>query len=276
MELSSSDNSVVTISNLTGVSTSQSLLLAISGDAQGKFCAAANGTAGVQGEAGLGDWIEATSSVQLTLCSGESLSANTDYVFAFDVTNPAVAQPPPMMQIRASGGVAAIDASDMTAVSFSVLGIARGSEPLLVVVPRYQGKQIAQSSPIASAVNTITLTLSLNLELREPYTLTLSGTSGLNYVTGSMQSLVKTSVAPASLQSIFADDNLANGSAIFSILSGVSLPKAATVTLSFTIINPASAQSAPAMTMSISSDDFSVPAPLTLNPELLNLNPEQS
>ena len=52
-------------------------------------------------------------------------------------------------------------------------------------------------------MNTITLTLAIDLALRVPSALTLSGLGTLDYVAGSMQTLVATPLAPnASVQAI--------------------------------------------------------------------------
>ena len=57
---------------------------------------------------------------------------------------------------------------------------------------------------------------------------------------------------------MFAEEHLIDGSAIFAFQTGVSLQAGAVVTLSFSINNPSVKTTAPALTMSVTSDDFAV------------------
>jgi hypothetical protein len=86
------------------------------------------------------------------------------YTFAFAVTNPAAAQGAATPNIAASGS-AAISAAAMTQPNSALLGVTDGANPLLIVVPTFSVKSIQQSTPVASMANTMTVTVTANVNL---------------------------------------------------------------------------------------------------------------
>jgi len=67
---------------------------------------------------------------------------------------------------------------DLTADPGSLFSVVNGASPLLMVVPVFDVINVGQSFPLASASNTISVTLSASVDFPATSTITLTGLSG--------------------------------------------------------------------------------------------------
>ena len=156
----------VTISGLTGSQTPSGSLALRAGSCGDKL--------GSQGA-----WTQGAGQLVLTVGAG-GLAAGASCVVGFDLVNPAVAQASPAVSIEAD---AAVDAHDVGREAMSkngsaLYGVSNGADPLTVVVPEFLIKSIQQSTPVSSAINTLTITLIANYNLASRSRVTISGLTG--------------------------------------------------------------------------------------------------
>ena len=132
------------------------------------------------GTASKGDWVKADGKLTLKVDAGKTVTKGTQYVFTFDLTNPAAAPTAPTPSIEAN---AAVDANDIAKVAMTLPGsalngVANGANPFVVVVPAFTTKKIGQSTKTAGATNRITVTLVSATALQVGDTVTISGLTG--------------------------------------------------------------------------------------------------
>jgi hypothetical protein len=143
----------VTISGLAGTQTNNKVDLELDGDGKDRF-----ETTDGSGTHDTGNWkIDGT----LTLKVRQAVSAKTEYIFSFQVKNPAEEQTEVVVSIEANADNDANDIAKvaMTSAGKTLIGVANGADPLKVVVPAFTTKAIGQSNPTAGATNRITVTL---------------------------------------------------------------------------------------------------------------------
>ena len=175
--LSGYDLSVIRMTNLTGAEMPTNVVLsAVGGGNAGHelFC-------GTSGQTSLSIWNMTTSELILQLCENKSMAVGVQYTFEFSIMNPTQDQESPNIMIEARGRVVNIEFSPMTKSDAALLDVEGGASPLKVVVPLLTTKTIAQSTPIAGVINMISLTLSCNLQLRVPLSISVSGLSGASF-----------------------------------------------------------------------------------------------
>jgi len=114
-------------------------------------------------------------SLRLTVLS--KLVAGTQYTFKFDVTNPSDANTAGPVSIAASGS-ATITSTAMSKPGTALFGVTNGADPLMVVFPSFSIKSIEQSTPVSSAINKLTVTLTVNYDLKSGSTVTILGLTG--------------------------------------------------------------------------------------------------
>ena len=119
-------------------------------------------------------------------------------------------------------------------------GVANGAHPLEVLVPAFSVKYIEQSSPVAGANNTMTVTLTANYNLGSGSTVTITGLTGSQ--TTSTSSLSATSTR--SLLGTTGNWSQNTGQLVLTAGSHVETSKTSVV-LTFTLINPAMSQTSP-------------------------------
>ena len=120
------------------------------------------------GSAAAGRLLYVNQTIFLHLATNQTMLKDHLYVFKFNVTNPRRNQEQGNVQVSAAcskGSKASIPAQRMRAPNITVLGVADGSNPLLVVIPSFKRSVIAQSDPLVDRSNVITLTLISNVNL---------------------------------------------------------------------------------------------------------------
>ena len=189
-------------------------------------------------------------SLILTLCQGQSLSSNTLLSFAFTVTNPSLNTAPNDILISASGNPS-VSAIKMTSPAGSLLGIPDGHRPLRVVVPAFSTFIALQSTPIASAVNTITVTLGCqNIQCGAGTTLTISGISSTGTKTKPNPALGLSGSGRATFTGASCDFDPEGGNLKLTVATGQMIGIASNVTFTITVVNSDSEAQAPNLTLS--------------------------
>ncbi|KAJ1465614.1 hypothetical protein T484DRAFT_1864123, partial [Baffinella frigidus] len=177
VDLSGADGSVITLSNLTGAVLGTNVSIeAVAGGHAGEYLFCENG-----GESRMGTWHASNSSLTLQLCPETTMNVGVLYAIAFTITNPLQDQNSPSISIEASGEVVQIGAAAVVKDTASLLSIVGGASPLKVVVPSFTTKSIAQSTPVASVANVITVTLRSSISLSSALfaSITMSNLEGL-------------------------------------------------------------------------------------------------
>ena len=114
----------------------------------------------------------------LTVHTGQTMAAGTQYAFSFTITNPSSAQGAATAVIEASGTASFVPTA-LDAPSSPLLGVVNGANPLLVVVPEFDVREIGQSNPLAGGSNTITVTIQSNVNLAQATDSSVVTISGL-------------------------------------------------------------------------------------------------
>lgn len=132
---------------------------------------------GVGGQGGTASWSEGD--LTLTLMTGSVMRAQQTYQFLFDVLNPAAEQPAPALSVEANG-TALYRRAAVSRPHLPVVGVANGSDPLLVEEPEFVVRKIAQSIPMSRFKNTLTVTIMSNVDLRhgDASVVTIAGLEG--------------------------------------------------------------------------------------------------
>ena len=123
-----------------------------------------------EGGRGTGFWNPATTEVTLYLCPTTSvenkLTAGLQLVVRFNVTNPAVSQPPSVVMIQADDSTTLVSSTtfvlpsvELTPSLATILGVKNATAPMRVVRPELTQRGIGQQSLLAARPNTITVTL---------------------------------------------------------------------------------------------------------------------
>ena len=164
------DSSVVTISGLTNAPDAASLgLTSVESSGADLFSDGSN-----QGKGAL-----SSGTLTLTVHTGQTVAAGTQYAFSFTITNPASEQTFATPTIAASG--TASFATSRGAMSTDIAdryGVADGGKPMTVIVPSLSVKSIGQSTPLAGATVTISVTLTANVDFPNDSTVTIVGLTG--------------------------------------------------------------------------------------------------
>jgi hypothetical protein len=233
--LTAADSSVVTITGLSNaVASSPVTLLDTGNDGEAIFW---DGT--TQGRAAL-----ISGTLTLTVYTGSTLSSGTTYTFAFAVTNPSSAQSAPAISISASG-TASFAVASMTTPNSDLIGVTNGAKPLLIVVPTFSVKSIQQSTPLPSATNVMTVTLTANVNLQTGSTVMITGLT-------STQTADSASLAVISTSSFLGTTGAwkqSSGRLVLTAASG-GIMSGTFCVVTFNLTNPASAQSSPAVSVS--------------------------
>ena len=164
------DSSVVTISGLTNAPDAASLgLTSVESSGADLF---SDGT--TQGKGAL-----SSGTLTLTVHTGQTVAAGTQYAFSFTITNPSSAQNDATVTIAASG-TAAFPTSRgvMTTDTANVYGVTNGGKPMKVIEQSFSTKAIGQSTPLAGADVTITVTLTANSNFPAGSIVTITGLTG--------------------------------------------------------------------------------------------------
>eukprot|EP00961_Rhodomonas_salina_P021976 295708-Rhodomonas_salina.1 len=119
----------------------------------------------------------------LTLVTTEVTLRNSVYAFQFNLTNPPFPQPSPEINISGTLNVngplnAEVMSKCMEKPHLELMGVANGSDPLLVIEPIFEMFHVQQSSPLWYVVNTITVSMKANCDLLSGTTITISGLTG--------------------------------------------------------------------------------------------------
>ena len=176
-----SDGSMVTISGLMGSQTENRALQLAS-------------TSGVLGTTGT--WLRHGTLILTAAAGGPKRGSKTSV--SFSLINNAAPQGAVTAKVEAAigsgGGVGFIALGDLTVLSTPLYEVANGYQPLLVVEPLFGITEIGQSTPVPSATNTISVTLtSTTHQTMAGSILTISGLAGSATVTGSLPIWTSTS-----------------------------------------------------------------------------------
>ena len=168
--------------------------------------------------------------------------ANTEYRFAFDVTNPATAQDSPAgVQIAATVGAGSdIAAAAMAKPGTALRGVVNGADPLRVAVASFSVRAIGQSNPYAGAVNTMTVTVAAAVALAENDVVTISGLKS-SQTTGTARSLAVGTTNGCTKLGTQGDWTQSSGALKLTVAAG-GLGSSEACTLTFVLQNPSTAQ----------------------------------
>jgi len=183
------------------------------------------------------------------------VAAGTQYAFSFTITNPSGAQGAASAVIEASGTASFAQAA-MVVPGSALLGVANGTDPLLVVVPVFDVRKIGQSNPLAAGSNTITVTIQSNVNLAQATDSSVVTISGLTNAPDAA-SLGLTSVESSGAD-LFSDGTtqgkgaLISGTLTLTVHTGQTVVAGTQYAFSFTITNPSSAQNDATVTIAAS------------------------
>jgi hypothetical protein len=236
-------------------------------------------------------WNSSNEELILTLCAGTTMSADVVYTFSIAVTNPSLPQPAPTLSISArdtqgkvlldwspiskpsaaSAAASASPGNDFTASGFA--------DPLFTASIGFSIRSMAQSNNLASAQNTLTLTLQSYVDLflgsTELSMVTTSKSAPAFLISGLTGAVMPSSdvplASPTSLSESFESSSV-DGSGLFCSPDGVSrratwngasntlklamcesstMWRGYTFVLLFDIVNPASGQASPAISIAL-------------------------
>eukprot|EP00961_Rhodomonas_salina_P016140 217293-Rhodomonas_salina.1 len=115
----------------------------------------------------------------LVICPGDIMVSDAEYILWFSFMNPEPEESisSPNVYIEAASSDFMIAKAKMDKSGAVVLGVVDGAHPFRIVVPALESRSIGQSSPVAGALNTMTITLMSNLDLRgaDESVVTISG-----------------------------------------------------------------------------------------------------
>eukprot|EP00961_Rhodomonas_salina_P046389 622616-Rhodomonas_salina.1 len=275
IELSSSDLSIVTISGLRGAIANRSVELGLDESSwvwDESINASSYPFCDSNKEPGRATWDQALESLTLFVCGG-SVRVGETYLFTVNFRNPDQTQLSPPVNISASGSLVSIPESSVVKPGIGVLGVPDGLDPLRVVVPAFQVAQIAQRTPLAKEINTITVSLqtSLDLSSADSSYIRIDGLAGaivsdpifpFNAVTDGSQGESK--LCNANGQQRSANWNQAEFRMLMYVCAGQVLEAGTTYAFSFDITNPHWEQDAPTVSIVAFGNevDFDI-APMT-------------
>jgi hypothetical protein len=115
----------------------------------------------------------------LTVHTAQTVLAGTQYAFSFTITNPSAERNATTVTIAASGtAVFPTSRGAMTTDTGDRYGVTDGGKPIKVIVPSFSVKAIGQSTPLAGATVTISVTLTANVDFPTGSTVTIAGLTG--------------------------------------------------------------------------------------------------
>ena len=141
VNLAASENSIIEISGLLNATSNRNVTLLENPSGNDGFLLF--GTAGVASTA-----IFEHDALTLTIMPGQTLIAQKVYALDFEVTNPGAKQPAPELHIKASG-TAVFESERLAVPHLPVTGVINGSDVMLIEMPSFEIKAIAQSIPLA-------------------------------------------------------------------------------------------------------------------------------
>ncbi len=103
--------------------------------------------------------------IVLYVAFNETVAADVTYIFTFSVTNPAFDQPAPSSVRVSAHGTAVFASRRMRLPNAELKGVANGTDFGTVVAPLWLIARGAQSTFEADTINTITMTLQINVAL---------------------------------------------------------------------------------------------------------------
>ena len=129
---------------------------------------------------GSGRWVKETGHLRLTVASRAGNVWVSGVIVRFNLTNQLVVKSSsdPYTRALTATGATLIPASPMTKDSRGLLGVAGGASPLFVFEPSFTLAMMGQSSPLPSSPNSLSLTLSANVDMSAGCTITISTASG--------------------------------------------------------------------------------------------------
>lgn len=226
VDIPSSKSTGVTISGLSGAIAASSVALnAVAGGNSADVLFGSSAT------------FATGSHMVLRIASGQRLLNGTAYIFSVDIQNPPGAQAMPSIFINSTGRISSALNQTRVGSSTTIRGVASGSLPLLIYVPRIDDRTVWQSIPLTSASNTLTMTLTPNCDFSAASLITVYGL--LNTLSANTASLGVTSTG-----SVLASVGTWTGSTGSLVMSVVSTMSGGTqYTVSFAIVNPSEEQS---------------------------------
>jgi len=158
-------NSVITVSNLIGSATVDDNTLSI------ESLSVLRSTA---------EWSQASGTLKLTVASAVP---SNNFSFSFILRNPDADTTSPDVRVEASimssgASVGYIAVSSMQKPGTRILGVENGADPMTVLGFRISTRTIEQNTPFAAVQNRIKVSISLNYDIPQGSTLTITGMNG--------------------------------------------------------------------------------------------------
>eukprot|EP00961_Rhodomonas_salina_P165986 2236630-Rhodomonas_salina.2 len=205
-----------------------------------------------------GTWARNLGILELYVCDGKTINAESIYSLSFNLTNPVASSWSPVIRIRADG-TANFQQSQMVepGVLQSRYGVRGAADPIFVIIPKFLDRTIGQSSPVESFNNTLTVTLVTNVDLTEDVHITISGLSGarasrsLELQTSSLNLFCNPSTGEANSGSW---DGFLFALTLRPCTNMVVAPDTEVI-VSFDVQNPAEEQDSPEIVISAAGDD---------------------
>ena len=213
-------------------------------------------------------WDDTMSSLKLKLCQEQTMHVGQQYAFSFVVTNPQHDQESPRIMIEASGDFVNMLPAPLVKSDAAILGISNGASPLKVVVPLFTSKTMAQSTPISSVSNVITVTLKSTIDLSNSMsaTITISNLHGL-VRSGSTISMVDVAgqakmsdlmcFGPTPKLTVWDQQK---SHILLTVCAGATLKHSIDYVFAFTITNPGKDQDSPPIAVGASCSMAVIPA----------------
>ena len=176
-------------------------------------------------------------------------SGDTTYTFSFDLTNAITSQRSPLINIwaiNAGSCLAPVPKCSMDRPADI------SDQPLHIDERGFLSKSIGHSSPFVSAINTITVTFSLNFALNRPAKVTIMGV--MERTTPSNLAMAVQSVSGSLITStgVWVQDT---GSLVLSLAENTAATPGANYTISFDVVNPPIPQNSPLVSISTGVTD---------------------
>jgi len=196
-----------------------------------------------------------------TVCNNQTLHAGVTYIYSASFTNPGAEQAAQTISIAASG-TATIVAGAFGADHSPLLGVTNGTDPLRVVVPKFNLKQMVQSMPVASSSNALTLSLQSNVNLVSSVN-TNASISITNLTGADIPDNPILLVAPQNLSWMFCNAKGEQGRGSFTNLTSIltificpnqSMQALTTFSVTIYVVNGAQAQRSPPISIYAAGD----------------------
>eukprot|EP00961_Rhodomonas_salina_P194654 2628092-Rhodomonas_salina.1 len=172
-----------------------------------------------------GSWDQSLGTLTLSILSGQTLAALTQYLFSVDLLNADMAQASVSPLISATSDTTVFSAQAMETDSGSVIGIAGAvsgdAEPLKVYRGAFTVANIGQNNPHPGINNTITVTIATNVDLVAGSKVTLAGLLGSQ--TSSQEALQLSEVGNSQAAVVFGNVSSwtkSTGTLVLSVAAG--------------------------------------------------------